>query len=212
MVVNCVIFVNHTSDDNTRITDPTDFIQVDLSNDKLIFSAGSATVADGQNTPTNAELNAAATIIAAAEVEIAHTFLLDVSDVGQELKELFMANSGDHRYVFCLAFDGATATEPTLEAWDDDTHLTANLNVVGLGTPANSMIKAVLTTGGTPGVSWVGTTIAGGSLPNILQLNGGGGALVGATDVYFNLHIDVPALYASPFVEAPNLSVRYTYV
>ena len=151
MVTNVVVHVNHTNDDNTRVADPTDFIQMDLANDKLIFSAGSAAVADGQPTPSSAELNEAATIIQAIPVEVAHTFLLDVSDVGQELKEMFMANSGDHRYVICLAFDGATATEPTLEAWDDDTHVTANLNCLGLGTPADSMLKAVLTTAGSPG-------------------------------------------------------------
>jgi hypothetical protein len=185
---------------------------MDLSNDKLIFSAGSAAVADGQDTPSEAELNAAATIIQATPVEIAHTFLLDVSDVGQELKEMFMANSGDHRYVICLAFDGATASEPTLEAWDDDTHLTANLNCLGLGTPANSMLKAVLTTAGSPGAGWVGTPIAGGAAPNLLLLNGGGGALGGATDVYVNIHWDVPGAFLSPFVEQPVISVRYSYV
>jgi hypothetical protein len=123
-----------------------------------------------------------------------------------------MANSGNHRYVICLAFDGATATEPTLEAWDDDTHLTANLNCLGLGTPANSMLKAVLTTGGAPGASWVGTPIAGGAAPNVLMLNNLGGALPGATDVYVNIHWDVPASFLTPFVEQPVVSIRFTYV
>jgi len=212
MVVNVEVFVNHTSDDNSRVFDPSDFIQMDLANDKLIFSAGSAAVADGQDTPTNAELNEAATIIQPTPVEVAHTFLLDVSDVGQELKEMFMANSGDHQYVICLAFDGATASEPTLEAWDDDTHVTANLNCLGVGTPANSMLKAVLTTGGSPGAGWAGTPIAGGAAPNVLLLNGGGGALGGATDVYVNIHWDVPGAYITPFAEEPVLSVRYTYI
>jgi hypothetical protein len=212
MVTTCTIFCNHTNDDNTRVVDPTDFIQMDLANDKLIFSAGSAAVADGQPTPSEAELNEAATIIDTVDVEIAHTFLLDVSDVGVELKEMFMANSGNHRYVICLAFDGATASEPTLEAWDDDTHLTANLNCLGLGTPADSMLKAVLTTAGSPGAGWVGTSIAGGAAPNILLLNGGGGALPGATDVYVNIHWDVPGAFSTPFVENPTISIRFTYV
>jgi len=212
MVVNVDVYCNHTSDDNSRVTDPTDFIQMDLANDKLIFSAGSAAVADGQDTPTTAELNEAATIIDVVEVEVAHTFLLDVSDVGSELKEMFLANSGDNQYVICFAFDGATASEPTMEAWDDDNHTTANLNCLGLGTPANSMLKAVLTTSGSPGASWAGTPIAGGASPNILELNGGGGALGGATDVYVNIHWDVPAAYAVPFAETPVISVRYTYI
>ena len=212
MVVNVDCYVNHTSDDNTRVADASDFIQMDLANDKLIFSAGSVAVADGQDTPSNAELNEAATIIQTTAVEVAKTFLLDVSDVGVELKEMPLANSDDNQYVICFAFDGATASEPTMEAWDDDTHTTANLNCLGLGTPANSMLKAVLTTSGSPGASWVGTPIAGGSSPNVLELNGGGGALGGATDVYVNIHWDVPGSYSSPFAEQPVISVRYTYI
>jgi hypothetical protein len=211
-MTNVIVHVNHTNTDATRIAQPANFIQMDLANDKLIFSAGSAAVADGQPTPSSAELNEAATIIQAVPVEIAHTFLLDVSDVGAELKEMFMANSGDHRYVICLAFDGATATEPTLEAWDDDTHVTANLNCLGLGTPADSMLKAVLTTPGSPGAGWVGTPIAGGVAPNVLMLNNSGGALPGATDVYVNIHWDVPGSFLTPFIEAPVISIRYTYV
>jgi hypothetical protein len=212
MVVNCIVHANKSAVDATRVAQPANYIQMDLANDKLIFSAGSAAVADGQPTPSSAELNEAATIIQAIPVEIAHTFLLDVSDVGAELKEMFMANSGNYRYVICLAFDGATASEPTLEAWDDDTHVTANLNCLGLGTPADSMLKAVLTTGGAPGASWVGTPIAGGAAPNVLLLNGGGGALGGATDVYVNIHWDVPGAFLSAFQESPCISVRFTYV
>jgi hypothetical protein len=207
-----LVYCNKSAIDATRVAQPANFVQMDLANDKLIFSAGSAAVADGQPTPSNAELNEAATIIQVTPVEIAHTFLLDISDVGQELKEMFLANSGNYRYVICLAFDGATASEPTLEAWDDDTHLTANLNCLGLGTPANSMLKAVLTTGGAPGAGWAGTPIAGGAAPTLILLNGGAGALVGATDVYVNIHWDVPSSYLSAFVEQPCISVRFTYV
>lgn len=212
MVTNLVLHMNKSAVDATRVAQPANFVQMDLANDKLIFSAGSVAVADGQPTPSGAELNEAATIIQVTPVEIAHTFLLDVSNVGAELREMFLANSGNYRYVLCLAFDGATATEPTLEAWDDDTHLTANLNCLGLGTPANSMLKAVLTTGGAPGASWVGTPIAGGASPNLLMLNNLGGALPGATDVYVNIHWDVPNSYLSAFVESPVISVRYCYV
>jgi len=212
MVVNCVVHVNKSAVDNPKSTHPANYVQMDLANDKLIFSAGSAAVADGQPTPSSAELNEAATIIQAVPVEIAHTFLLDVSNIGAELREMLMANSGANRYVICLAFSGATASEPTLEAWDDDTHVTANLNCLGLGTPADSMLKAVLTTGGAPGPGWAGTPIAGGAAPNLILLNGGGGALGGATDVYVNIHWDVPGAFLSPFIESPVLSVRFSYV
>jgi len=212
MVTSLVVHCNKSAVDATRVAQPANYVQMDLANDKLIFSAGSAAVADGQPTPSSAELNEAATIIQATPVEVAHTFLLDVSNIGAELREMLMANSGNHRYVICLAFGGATATEPTLEAWDDDTHVTANLNCLGLGTPADSMLKAVLTTGGAPGPGWGGTPIAGGAAPNLLLLNSGGGALLGATDVYVNIHWDVPGSFLVPFIEQPVISCRFTYV
>ena len=74
------------------------------------------------------------------------------------------------------------------------------------------MLKAVLTTSGSPGASWAGTPIAGGAAPNVLLLNGGGGALGGATDVYVNIHWDIPGSYATPFIENPVITVRFTYI
>ena len=211
MATNLDTHVNISLVDSDRGAAPGNYVQADIANDKFIFSAGSAAVANGQDTPTTNELNAAATIIQPTDVEIDKLFLLDVSDVGVELKEIQLAGSGDNRYVVNFSFDNATASEPTLEAWDDNTHTTANLDVLGLGTPANSMIKAVLTTGATPGASWSGTAIAGASLPNILQLNGGGGAFGSASEVYVNIQIVVPGAYATPFVNNPVLTIRYTF-
>lgn len=212
MATNLTVYVNTTAVDQDRGTSPGNYEQVDLSNDKLIFSAGSSAVADGLDTPTNTELNEAATIIQPTPVEIDKLFLLDVSDVGVELKEIDLYGSTDTQYVINFSLDDATATEPTLEAWDDNTHSTANLNVLGVGTPSASMIKAVLTTGGSPGASWSGTAIAGGSAPNVLELNGGGGAFGSATEIYVNLQVVIPGAYSTPFTETPVLTVRYTFV
>lgn len=212
MATNLDIHINTTAVDQDRVAQPGNYVLIDLANDKLIWSAGSAEVADGNDTPSSAELNEASTLIDSIDVEIDKLFLLDASDVGVELKEVDLAGSTDTQFILNLSFDNATATEPRLEAWDDDTHTVANLNVLGLGTPANSMITAVLTTAGSPGASWVGTTIAGGVAPNVLELNGGGGAFVGAAEVYCNVKITVPASYTSPFVETPVLTVRYTFI
>lgn len=211
MATNVDIHVNTTGVDATRVAQPGNYILMDLGNDKLIFSAGNAAVADGQDTPTNAELNEASTIIQPTDVEVDKLFLLDVSDVGVELKEIDLAGSTDTQFVINLAFDGATVSEPTLEAFDDNTHVTANLAVLGGGTPANSMLKAVLTTAGSPGASWTGTPIAGANLPNIIELNGGGGALGGATDIYINLQVVVPGAFGTPFTDTPVLTVRFTF-
>jgi len=212
MPTNLDIYVNTTAVDNSRITSPANFILMDLVNDKLIWSAGSAAVIDGADTPTNIELDDAATIIQATDVEIDKLFLLDFSDIGVELKEIDLAGSTDTRFILNFSFDGPTTTEPTLEAFDDNTHTTANLLVLGNGTPANSMIRAIVTTAGLPGAAWVGTPIAGAALPNILELNGGGGALGGATEIYANIKVLVPGNFPTPFTETPVLTIRYTFI
>lgn len=211
MATNLTVHLNTTAVDADRVAQPGNYVQMDLANDKLIWSAGSAAVIDGGDTPTNSELNDAATIILVTDTEIDKLFLLDFSDVGVELKEIDLAGSTDTQFVVNLSLDGATATEPTLEGYDDNTHTTANAAVLGLGTPADSMIKAVLTTGGSPGAAWTGTTIAGSLAPNILELNGGGGAFGAAAEVYVNLQVLIPGGFPNPFVEAPVLTIRYTF-
>ncbi|HSG31997.1 MAG TPA: hypothetical protein VLB82_10680, partial [Thermodesulfobacteriota bacterium] len=206
------VYINTTAVDQDRIAQPGNYILIDTANDKLIWSAGSAAVADGQDTPTGTELDEAATIITTVAVEVDKLFLLDFSDTGVELKEIDLAGSTDTQYVLNFSFDNATASEPTLEAYDDNTHTSANLNVLGSGTPGDSMIKAVLTTSGSPGASWSGTPIAGAVAPNVLELNGGGGAFGSAAEVYVNLQVVIPASYPTPFTEAPVLTCRYTFV
>lgn len=212
MPTNLDIHVNTTLVDATRIAQPGNYQQMDLANDKLIWSAGSPAVIDGADTPSDIELDDAATIIQATDVEIDKLFLLDFSDTGLELKEIDLAGSDDNRFVINLSFDGATTTEPTLEAFDDNTHTTADNIVLGNGTPADSMLKAVLTTAGLPGAAWAGTAIAGATLPNILELNGGGGALGAAAEIYVNLKVLIPGNFPSAFSETPVLTIRYTFI
>jgi hypothetical protein len=121
------------------------------------------------------------------------------------------------RYVFAFSFDGATANEPQLEAWDDSDHDTIIKNVLGLGTPANSMVKVVCTTGALPGVDWAGTAIAGSGATRVVKLNDGNGALdvlgSGETsqELYANIKIEIPMAYATPAVESFILTCRYTW-
>jgi len=209
MATAVTVLVNTTAVDATFVAQPANFVLLDLVNDEIIWSAGSAAVADGQDTPTEAELNEAATLIDTVDVEIADAFLLDDSATGVELKLIDLAGSQDTQFVFLFSFDGATATEPFLEAWDDTNHNTTNFQSLGAGTPANSFISAVLTTSGLPGAAWTGTKIAGSS--NRLSLNGGGGALVAATDVYTNIKVVVPANHPTPAAEKPVLTIRFTF-
>lgn len=211
MATNLEIYANVSAVDSDRVAQPANYVQLDLISDKLIWSAGDANVADGQDTPSSAELDAAATIITTTDVEIDKLLLLDFSDTGVELKEVFLAGSGDNQHVLNLSFDGATASEPTLEGFDDNTHALANSHVLGNGTPANSMVKGVVTTLASPGAGWSGLAIAGSVAPNVLPLNGGSGAFGSATEVYVNLKIVVPANYTTPFSEQPVITCRYTF-
>jgi len=212
MATNVIVRMNTTVNTGAGqdfVTVPANFVDMDLVNDRLIYSTGSASVADGQASPNAAQLNEAATIIGIVDVEIPKTFLDDFSDSPTNLKEIFGSGSGDDQFVYLASFDNATASEPSLEAFDDNTHTTANNQVLGAGTPSSSMISVILTTGSTPGASWVGTKIAGAS--NVLLLNGGGGALSGATDVYWNTKIVIPASFPTPAAETPILTIRFTF-
>lgn len=193
-------------------TTPADYIAVDLTNDYLIWTAGDSTVKDLMTSePTASELNAAASVISdSADVTVALCLLMDYSHNvgGAYYTHKVIGMSENKRYVFCFSFDDVTATIPRLEAWDTSAHSTTAKNVLGAGTPANSMVKAIKTTDGLPGAGWAGTAIAGAS--NYVELDSA--VLSGAKDLYANIKIVIPTAYATPAAETFVLTVRYTYL
>jgi hypothetical protein len=202
--------VNYVDADVKYITTPADYITMDLANDFLIWSKSLADLMT--HIPSSDELNAAAEIIDPDEaVTVTKCLLMDYShDVGGSYyTHLVKGMAENKRYSFCFSFDGATATEPQLEAWDTSLHTTIAKHVLGALTPANSMVKGICTTETAPGESWIGTSLAG--VANILLLNGGLGALTVAKDLYANLKIVIPAAYATPAAESFILTVRTTY-
>jgi hypothetical protein len=214
MATNLIFRVNYVDADVAYATTPADYIAVDLTNDNLIWTAGDAVVTDLMtHQPSASELNAAATIIDPVNpITIAKCLLMDYShDVGGSYYTHLVKGMGENkRYVFAFSFDGATATEPQLEAWDDSTHTTIVKNVLGLGTALNSMVKGVCTTSTLPGGSWVGSALAGAS--NVLLLNAGNGYISSARSLYANLKIVIPGNYSTPAAETFVCTVRYTYV
>jgi hypothetical protein len=204
---------NYVNPDNTYVTNPTNYLTMDLINDYLIWTAGDTVVKDLMtHEPTPEELNAAASIIDTDDdVMAALCLLMDYShDVGGAYYTHKVLGMGENkRYVFCFDFDGATATEPQLEAWDNSGHSSYLNHVLGNNTPLNSMVKAICTTIAAPGASWVGTPIAGGS--NVILLNAGAGALGVAGQLYANIKIVIPADYSTPAAETFVLTVRYTW-
>jgi hypothetical protein len=214
-MTNLDILINYVDADVNYETTPADYIVMDLDNDYLIWTEGDATVKDKMTSkPTAEQLNAAATLIdpdAAKTVNLC--LLMDDSGYGGYYTREVKGMGLNKRYVFGFSFDDATASEPVLEAWDNSDHDSTDNHVLGAGTPADSMVKAVCTTASSPGSDWVGTAIAG---ANTLQLNNGNGALAApasgeTTELYANILIKIPAAYATPAVETFCLTVRFTY-
>ena len=212
-MTNLTLRVNNGDPDIAYGETGATFIDVNLTNDYIVWTAGSSDVADGQDEPTEDELNQAYPIITTSDLTVEHCLLFDYS--ASKLDEI--EGMGDNkRYVFCFSFDGATANEPQLEAWDNNVHNTVNNNVLGVATGEDSFIKAVCTTLSLPGASWAGTPIAGAT--DVLLLNNGNGALddlaTGETsqELYANIKIVIPANYDTPAVETFVLTVRHTWM
>ena len=195
--------------DLPRSTNPADFVEMSLTNDKFIFSAGSDVVKDGEPIPTTQQLNSAGMRIISSDVECPHFFLADALPTPL-LKEIHNAGNQDKRYVFCVAFDAETASEPVLELWDDvDLDTIANY-CLGAGVANDSFFRGITTTAGLPSYPWTGKRLAGSGDNHFLWLNNESGALSGATDLYFNLRITIPASFGNAAAEAPVMVIKWT--
>ena len=203
--------VNKTTTDTSYagMASGDDFYLDVASDDELILTAGSTAVADGEDIPTETELNRAATLISdSVAVEVSKYMIAD--DDQDELVEVFNAGKTTKQYVFCCSFDGATATEPQLEAWDDSDMDTYTSTCLGTGSPASSWYHATCTTTAAGGVGWVGTRLGGNGASYVVLLNDGNGALAVATDLYFNFYCEIPAGVTSAVSETPVLAIVYT--
>ena len=219
MGTNLIVHVNKGDPDVSYGESGADYLALDIAHDYLIWTKGSDDVKAGQNEPTEAELNVASTIISAvAETQVAHCLCYDYNE--NKLEEV-EGMGGNKKYVFCFRFDGDTANEPQIEAWDTNGHTTYNKHVLGNGTPADSFVKGKCTTTLLPGTNWAKTggshtELAGDGSSNVIKLNDGNGAVVlpsGIThkELYANLAIVIPVGYATPGIEPFNLCVRYTW-
>ena len=202
------ILINNSSNDNPYSTHPSEFTELSLANDFFIFSNGSDVVKDGEPIPSEASLNQAGVVIGTVDTEVPHYFLADFSE--DELIEIHNAGSKNKRYVFAIDFDAATATEPTLELWDDDDMDSILIDCLGAGDPTESWYEGIVTTVAAPGsTSWVGSKLAGASSGHYLSLNAGNGALLAAATLYFQLRITVPANFTSAGKGTPVFCIKY---
>jgi hypothetical protein len=191
---------------------------MDLTNDYLIWSEDLDDLMTSE--PTTDELNEHAVIIDEdADKMVPECLLMDYSHgVGGSYYTHLVKGIGENkRYVFCFSFNGATATEPQLEACDDGDYDSYSKNVLGAGDPDDSMVKAVCTTASLPGASWTGTSLAGSTSDHIVKLNAGNGALddleSGETsqELYANIKIVIPENYSTPSIESFKLVIRFTW-
>jgi hypothetical protein len=202
------LLINNTITDSAVANIGTDWLTVDPDFDNFIFSQGGTGVADGSSSPTTALLNRYAVQLSAVnDVIVPKYFLNDYSTA--TLKEVKLAGNQNKRYVFAASFDGATATEPILECWDNASMNTILSPALGTGVASSSWYKAICTTLAASGANWVGIALAGDGTSNILLLNNGNGALVGAGILYFQFKIVIPAGYLTPALHTPVMTIIF---
>lgn len=191
------IHFNTDVQDQPLDTSGVEWSEYSIGNDTFIFSGGSPEVADAQPMPSQSELIQAGVPITGSEIIIDKYFLGDIS--ADELKEINLMGNQNTRYVMAFDFDAATASEPTLECYDDLTLDTATSTILGGGTPSLSFVRGITTTYSAPGTNWVGSRLAGSGSGNFLYLNDQNGALTAADVLYANLKLIIPASQTTGF-------------
>ena len=107
-------------------------------------------------------------------------------------------------------FDGATASEPVLEVWDNKDTNTYNIIALGEGSALNSWFRGITTTDGLPGTNWVGSKLAGAGEGYYLLLNNDNGPLDEAGTLYCNLKIVIPSTITAGGTVTPVIVCKYT--
>ena len=208
MPTNLTVSLNADTQDVPHGSSGVDWVDLDLDNDSLIFTDGSDVVKDGEPIPSASELTQAGVLLTGSEKTITVHLLADLS--ANELKEIHNMGDQDKQYVMAFVFDGPTASEPVLEAWDNDSMNTIDNVSLGSGVATSSWLRGVVTTNGLPGASLTGQRLAGASDGHFLLLNDDNGALALAGTLYCNLKLVVPSVQVDGIAETPRLVVKYT--
>jgi len=204
------IYVNNGTSDLELNISGSSWVEIDTTNDEIIFTDGSDTVKDGEAIPSDTQLNSAAPILDSTEQTIPMYLLSDNS--ASALKEIHNMGAGNYRYVMAFEFDGSTVSEPVLEAWDDTDLDSVDSVPLGSGTPSSSWFRGVTTTAALPGAAWTGSRLAGSSDGNFLWLNNESGALSVADVLYCQLKLVIPATQQDAGSTNPVLAVKYATV
>lgn len=184
------------------------WVIIDLSNDKLLFL-------DSQQTDGDSDAGTKYPVIIpdADSIEAPKTFVNDDSEeIFDQVPLAGTTNGGQSggntRYVFAIYFDGVTAGIPYLEAWNSNAHAACDDDFLGGGTAENSTLKAIATTGAVPGsATWAGTPLAGTGSRVSLDT----GALGEAKNLYFNIKQVIPSTFTPQSDSSIVLTLRYLY-
>ncbi len=203
------VHINVDTQDQPLNTSGIDWVEFSEGNDQLIFTQGNPEVQDGANIPTQSELISAGVELTGSQIVLTDYLLQDISE--SLLKSIDNMGNVDKQFVIAFDFDGATASEPRFEVWDDASLNTINNIMLGAGTPSASFIRGVTTTTSSPGSNWIttGTRMSGSSDGNFLNLNDLGGFLTVATILYANLAVVVPASQTTGFSANPVFVVKW---
>jgi len=207
-MTTCTISLNCDTQDVALGTGGVDWVEMSLGNDSLIITNGSDVIADGEPIPSQTDLNQAGLILTGVEQIVSKYLLADISE--NELKAVHNMGNQNKRYVMAFDFDGATTSEPILEAWDDVSMQTYDNLCLGAGTATNSWLRGITTTSALPGTNWIGSRLAGSADGHFLWLNNQAGALSVAKTLYCNLKMVIPATATESGAETPILVVKYT--
>lgn len=184
------------------------WVVIDLTNDSILFLDDQQTDGDSRTGTKYPVL-----IPDSGDLEAPKTFIDDYSESIFDQVPLAGTTAGGQsggatRYVFAIYFDGVTAGKPTLEAWNDNTHAAANGDFLGGGTPADSTLKAITTTGEAPAsATWAGTPLSG--TDSRIELDTA--ALEAAKNLYFNLKQVIPSTFTAQQDSDIVLTLRFLY-
>ena len=206
-MADLTLYVNVDSVDSPVGTSGVDWVEVDVDNDELIITADSNTVKDGEPIASESSLNQAGVVLTGSEITVDKYLLADNS--AGIYKELELMGAGDNRYVMGFSFDGATASEPVLEIWDDSDLDSIDNDSLGAGTASSSWWRGITTTNGSAGASWTGSRLAGASDGNFLWLNDQAGALSGADVLYAQLKVVIPSTQTDAGAETPVIAIKW---
>ena len=208
MATQLTIAVNTDTQDLEYNVSGVEWTDIDLSNDYILFTAGSDAVKDGEALPSVDDLNQAGVVLDGVGKNV-DLYLLADYDV-DELKEIHLMGNQNKRYVMAFSFDGATASEPVLEVWDNSNLNTVSSVSLGSDVPDNSWFRGITTTLSSPGTDWAGTKLAGATTGHFLWLNDQSGPLSVADVLYCNLKIVIPSTAEDSGSETPLIAVKYT--